>query len=108
MQRILAAIHILLGLAYGAAAAEAGETLWIDVRAPEEYAAGHVAGAINIPHDEIAFRIREVTADKDTVIKVYCGIGVRAEMAKLSLEDQGYRNVMNAGAYQAIIEGRNR
>jgi rhodanese-related sulfurtransferase len=34
----------------------------IDVRTPAEYAAGHVPGAVNIPFEEVAERIAEVTA----------------------------------------------
>ena len=36
--------------------------LLLDVRSPEEFAAGHVAGAVNIPHDQLASRLAEVEA----------------------------------------------
>ena len=93
----------LLGLAttYGFAA---GETLWIDVRTPAEYAAGHLDGAHNIPHDDIASRISQVAPDKRARIKLYCGIGVRAQMAKFSLEAQGYEHVSNEGGYDRLRE----
>jgi len=85
-----------------AAPVRAAGTLWIDVRSPPEYAAGHLAGAVNIPFDEIATRIREVTADKQQPIRLYCGVGVRAQMAKFSLEAQGFERVTNAGAYDRL------
>jgi phage shock protein E len=85
-----------------AARAAAVEPLWIDVRSPEEYATGHLDGAINIPFNEIATRIREVTADRRQPIRLYCGVGVRAQMAKFSLEAQGFEQVTNEGGYDAL------
>ena len=82
--------------------ARAADALWIDVRSPAEYAAGHLDGAVNIPFDEIATRIREVTADRQQPIKLYCGVGVRAQMAKFSLEAQGFERVTNEGGYDSL------
>jgi len=76
--------------------------LWIDVRSAEEYAAGHLDGAVNIPYDEIATRISEVTRDKKRAIRLYCGIGVRAQAAKFALEAQGFEQVSNEGGYDAL------
>lgn len=90
-------------LIYGAAGAD-DKVLWIDVRSADEYAAGHLEGALNIPYDEIAVRIGKTAASKDTPIKLYCGIGVRAQMAKVALEAQGYRQVSNEGGYAAILK----
>jgi rhodanese-related sulfurtransferase len=39
----------------------------IDVRGPEEYAAGHVAGAINIPADQVPGRLAEIPRDRPVV-----------------------------------------
>lgn len=93
----------LMGLLGPAAAAD---ILWIDVRSPEEYAAGHLAGAVNIPHREIANRIADIAPDRHTRLKLYCRRGVRAETAKFSLEALGYQNVSNEGGYAAILETR--
>ncbi len=60
----------------------------LDVRAPEEYAAGHVPGAVNIPHDQIASRLAEVPKDKDVVL--YCRSGRRSALAAEVLADNGY------------------
>lgn len=87
-------------LTTSALAAEA--PLWIDVRSAEEYAAGHLDGAVNIPFDEIATRISEVTRDKQRPIRLYCGIGVRAQVAKIALEAQGFGQVSNEGGYDAL------
>ncbi len=88
------------------AAHAADNALWIDVRSPEEFAAGHLEGAVNIPYDEIATRIGSVQPDRKAPIKLYCGIGVRAQMAKFSLEAQGYERVSNEGGYAAIVEAQ--
>jgi rhodanese-related sulfurtransferase len=63
-------------------------TYVLDVRSPEEYASGHVPGAVNIPYDQIATRIAEVPKDKDVVL--YCKSGRRAGIAAEVLAGQGY------------------
>lgn len=60
----------------------------LDVRTPEEFAAGHVPGAVNIPHDRLAERLMDVPKDKDVV--VYCQSGRRAALAAKVLADNGY------------------
>ena len=73
----------------------------LDVRTPEEYAEGHVDGAVNIPHDALPSRISEVEtladSDKSTPIVVYCRSGHRAGIAKQSLLDAGFQRVTNLG-----------
>jgi phage shock protein E len=95
---ILLSLGLLMGMSISMVRA-ADAALWIDVRAPEEYAAGHLPGAINIPYQHIALEIGRVETHKDRAIKLYCGIGVRAQMAKLSLESQGYQHVSNEGGF---------
>jgi phage shock protein E len=60
----------------------------LDVRTPEEYVAGHVPGAVNIPHDKLASRIAEVPKDRDVVL--YCRSGRRAGLAAEVLAAGGY------------------
>jgi rhodanese-related sulfurtransferase len=47
-----------------------GENSVLDVRPPEEYAAGHVPGAVNIPVHELEKRIRELPKSREVV--AYC------------------------------------
>ncbi len=54
--------------------------LLLDVRSPEEFAAGHVPGAVNIPHDQVAQRLSEI--DRQRWVLVYCQSGRRAGMAE--------------------------
>ncbi len=65
-----------------------------DVRTPEEYAAGHVPGAINLPHTEVAARAAEFAAYKTREVVVYCGSGRRAASAQADLAAAGFGNVL--------------
>jgi rhodanese-related sulfurtransferase/DNA-binding transcriptional ArsR family regulator len=49
---------------------KAGSVILVDVRPPEEYAAGHIAGAISIPHDQLEDRLRELPKDEEVI--AYC------------------------------------
>ena len=77
--------------------------LLIDVRTAEEFEAGHVDGAILIPHDELPDRLEEVLekqgGDKTKPIVVYCKSGGRAGKAKATLTEAGYENVSNLGGF---------
>jgi rhodanese-related sulfurtransferase len=66
----------------------ADDFLLIDVRTPEEFASGHLAGAVNIPVDQLEARLSEVSDDRPIV--VYCRSGNRSHTASLILEDAGY------------------
>ena len=85
-------------------AAWAGEVFWIDVRTAEEFAAGHVTGAVNIPYEQISSRITEVSDDHDAEIYLYCRSGRRADIAKTALEGMGYSRVVNLRTVAAARE----
>ena len=65
----------------------------LDVRTREEYAAGHVPGAVNIPYDELSSRLAEIDADKAAEVVVYCQSGRRADVAEGLLRRAGYTNL---------------
>lgn len=65
----------------------------LDVRSPEEFAAGHVPGAINIPYDRIGERLAEVPRDKDVIL--YCQSGRRAGIAAQALAEHGYSRLFH-------------
>jgi len=65
----------------------------LDVRTAEEFVAGHVPGAVNIPHDQLAARLAEVPKDKDVVL--YCRSGKRAGIAGQVLADNGYARLQH-------------
>ena len=72
----------------------------IDVRSAEEFASGHLRGAVNIPHDRITEEIGSVAADKSTPVILYCRSGRRAETALNALKAAGYENVSNCGGLE--------
>jgi rhodanese-related sulfurtransferase/DNA-binding transcriptional ArsR family regulator len=47
-----------------------GEVVLLDVRPAEEYAAGHIRGAVSIPHDELKRRLDELPTDRRVI--AYC------------------------------------
>lgn len=68
----------------------------IDVRTPEEYAEGHVEGAINFPLTDLANGALPGQG-RSTQITLYCHSGARSEVAKKILENNGYTQVKNGG-----------
>ena len=71
----------------------------IDVRTADEYALGAMAGAKNIPLDDMRDRLDEISKDSDII--VYCGIGQRAYVAYRILVQNGFENVRNlAGGFK--------
>lgn len=80
----------------------------IDVRTPEEYAVGHIEGALNIPFDQIAKGIRSIKGlTKDQTVLVYCRTGRRSEIAKAALEQEGYKRVLDGGAIDDLARNLN-
>ena len=69
----------------------------VDARTEEEFAEGHIPGAILIPEYEIADRAQSELPDKDQLILVYCRSGRRSKIASQALADLGYTNVKEFG-----------
>jgi rhodanese-related sulfurtransferase len=66
-----------------------GEALVVDVRDPDEFAAGHLPGAINLPLPQLRDRYRELPVDRE--IWLVCGVGQRAYYGTRFLAQHGYR-----------------
>ncbi len=62
----------------------------LDVRTAEEFAAAHVPGARNLPHDQIAARIHELEELRDRDLVVYCRSGRRTQLALDVLRAHGF------------------
>ena len=65
----------------------------LDVRTPQEYSQGKLAGSVLIPIGEFERRIREVPKNKTIV--VYCAVGSRSNAVAAFLTQQGYKDVYN-------------
>lgn len=72
------------------------KALILDVRTEEEFVTGHIIDAINIPVDELQYRIGELE-DKNEKILVYCKSGARSVIACEILEAYGFTNIYNIG-----------
>lgn len=71
----------------------APESFLLDVREPQEYAEGHVPGAINLPQSDLASRLEELPRDRP--IFVICRSGVRSMRAAQFLKQVGFADVIN-------------
>ncbi len=75
----------------------------IDVRTTEEFAAGHINGAVNIPLDRLDSGIQTIQGlRKDSRILLYCRSGQRSEAARKLLEKQGFQHVTNGGSISEL------
>jgi rhodanese-related sulfurtransferase len=80
--------------------AQGDDLLVLDVRTPQEYASGHVPGAINVPHDEVAARAAELAGTRP--VAVYCQRGPRARLAEAALRGAGRERVLHVeGGFSA-------
>ena len=68
----------------------------IDVRTKQEYAGGHYQGALNIPVDTLASKLKSLGAP-DSPLVVYCASGGRSSQAASILKAAGFTDVTNAG-----------
>ena len=65
----------------------------IDVRSNQEYMERRINNAINIPLYELNKRIENEIEDKNCLIILYCGCGIRSKKAYRILEKKGYTNL---------------
>jgi rhodanese-related sulfurtransferase len=80
-------------------AASVPDGVWLlDVREPDEWAAGHVPGATHIPMGEVGSRAAEVPQDED--IYVICRSGVRSARVAQALMGAGWQAINVAGGMQ--------
>ncbi len=80
-----------------------GAPLYVDVRTAEEFGAGHVEGALNIPHDQMQMRYRELEQYRNRHIIVYCRSGRRSEVALAVLREQGFPFLENGGGLDSLV-----
>ena len=69
----------------------------LDVRTEEEFAEGHIPGAILIPDYEIESKAEQILTDKNQLILVYCRSGRRSKIASEALVSLGYTNIREFG-----------
>lgn len=82
------------------------QALVIDVRTAEEFAAGHIEGAINIPFESIVEGVAKLGLKNDDSIVLYCRSGRRSGIADEALTQAGFSHTANAGGVDALIESK--
>ncbi|HEU5022795.1 MAG TPA: rhodanese-like domain-containing protein [Bryobacteraceae bacterium] len=79
--------------------------LLVDTREDNEFAAGHVQGAVHLSRGIIERDIEEKYPDKSTQMVLYCGGGFRSALVAESLQKMGYTNVISLdGGWRALKE----
>lgn len=71
----------------------------LDVRTPEEFAAGSVPQSVNIPIDELRTRLHELPQDQKII--AYCQVGMRGYLATRILKQYGFDVVNLSGGYKS-------
>lgn len=71
--------------------------VYLDVRTPEEYSAGHLPDAVNLPLQQLEQTKDQAIASKDDVLLIYCRSGVRSRSAAQYLTSLGYSYVYDFG-----------
>ena len=70
------------------------KAVYLDVRDPNEFGAGHLPGAINVSRGTLEFNVWDKISDKDAKIYVYCKTTGRSALATKTLNELGYKNAM--------------
>lgn len=79
--------------------------VFLDVREPKEFKAGHIPGAINIPRGLAEFKIDKSIKNKNAKIFIYCKTGGRATLTAANLIKMGYKNIVNIeGGWEAWMK----
>ncbi len=84
---------------------QSGDVLLVDVRTPEEFAEGHIPGAINVNFRSESFSINIQELNKEGPIYIYCRSGYRSNLASLEMKKLGFKAIHDLkGGYQAWME----
>ena len=108
MQRLLIALCFFFSLPWLASAQTytldgVKSKVVIDVRTPQEFASGHVEGAINIPYDTIKPNLPALARiGKDENVLLYCRSGRRSAIAMQTMSELGYRKLQNGGGIDSL------
>ena len=65
----------------------------IDLRDPKEYAAGHIAGSVNIPHAKLAGQVNRLAKHKESPVILACKMGQHSGPAGVTLRKSGFADV---------------
>jgi len=105
VKKILIAIALAFGLTVSVAACSQGpsyevqeSTIVIDVRTPQEFATGHLVGAVNIDVQSPDFVDRVMELDPNGEYFIYCRSGNRSGQAISQMTQMGFTDMTNGGS----------
>lgn len=75
----------------------ASQPLFIDVRSSAEFRGGHLAGALNLPLDQLQHGIASLVPNPDSELVLYCASGARSAFGCAVLTQMGYTAARNGG-----------
>lgn len=79
--------------------------IFLDVRSEREWQAGHLKGALHIPHPRVAEQVDAVIGDTDAIVVTYCASGGRASMVIPALKQRGYQAVpVIGGGFRQLVD----
>jgi phage shock protein E len=79
-----------------------GSRTVIDVRSPGEFAAGHLADALNIDAEAADFRERIASLDPEAPYLLYCRSGRRSAIAAGIMAEAGFTDIVDAGGLREL------
>ena len=100
---IVVILMVLVGVLVGCLGPKGGKmklpdnAVLLDVRQADEFNAGHIDGAVLVPHDTIAEKIGAVVLDKNTPVYIYCRSGRRSAIAVEAMKKLGYTDLTDLG-----------
>lgn len=108
MKRFFSALLVMVGITAGVAACSpAAEpvglsegTIVIDVRTPEEFASGHLQGAVNIDIQSPDFMAKVSELDPAADYFIYCRTGNRSGQAISQMANMGFSSMINGGSVE--------
>lgn len=80
--------------------------LILDVRTDQEFKAGHIEGAVNIPYDQLSAENELLTAHKERDIIIYCRSGRRAQVAHNTLQWKGFKKLIDLNGHMILWDQR--
>jgi len=95
--------QLLDGSARDTAIKKAGaSSIAVDVRTEEEYVAGHISGAVNLPLNILRLKSRVLSASEEVHYVLYCNTGRRSTVAAHLLSQLGFNVKVLAGGFHAL------
>ena len=82
-------------------ASESQRPFLLDVRTPQEFSAGSIPGAMNIPVDDLRLRLQEIPRDRE--VAAYCQVGQRGYLATRILLQAGFSASNIGGGYKTFL-----